>query len=413
MINKDFFEALADLEKEKGVNRDLIIETLQNALASAYKKQHVGENGEVEVKLDPETNTMRCFNIKKVVSDEAEEIDRNCELTVEDAQEFKPGAKEGDVIVVEFTPKDFGRIAAQTAKQVILQKLRETERDNTLSVFSDKEGELMEGVIRKIDTRRNVYVEIGNEQIEGLMLPSDQVNGEKYTIGSTIKVFVKKVKNGVRSAQVYVSRSNPGLVKRLFEEQVPEIKQGQVIVKGISREAGSRSKMAIYSEDPRIDAVGSCVGARGARVNAIVSELGGEKIDIILWSENPLEFISKALSPAPVLSVTQLDGEKCAMAVVPDDKLSLAIGRDGQNARLAARLTGWKIDVKSQSVYEKMIANGEIVLNDGSDDEEEPEAETEIVEEEAAPAEEKTEEAAEETPSAEENNSDTEGVEKE
>lgn len=370
MINKDFFDALADLEREKGVNRDLIIETLQNALASAYKKQHAGENGEVEVKLDPATNTMRCFNIKKVVADDKEEIDRNVELTVEDAQEFKAGAKEGDVIVVEFTPNDFGRIAAQTAKQVILQKLRETERDNTLNVFSDKEGELMEGVVRKIDTKRNVYVEIGAEQIEGVMLPSDQVPGEKYAIGSTIKVFVKKVKSGMKNAQVYVSRTNPGLVKRLFEEQVPEIKQGQVIVKGISREAGSRSKMAIYSEDPRIDAVGSCVGARGARVSAIVSELGGEKIDIILWSENPLEFISKALSPATVLSVTQLAGEKNAMAVVPDDKLSLAIGRDGQNARLAARLTGWKIDVKSKSVYDKMIADGELVPASEADDEE-------------------------------------------
>lgn len=368
MINKDFFEALADLEREKGVNRDLIIETLQNALASAYKKQHAGENGEVEVKLDPATFTMRCFNIKKVVADDKEEIDRNVELTVEDAQEYKEGAKEGDVIVVEFTPKDFGRIAAQTAKQVILQKLRETERDNTLNVFSDKEGELMEGTVRKIDLKRNVYVEIGAEQIEGVMLPSDQVPGEKYSVGSTIKVFVKKVKNGAKNAQVYVSRTNPGLVKRLFEEQVPEIKQGQVIVKGISREAGSRSKMAIYSEDPRIDAVGSCVGARGARVSAIVSELGGEKIDIILWSENPLEFISKALSPATVLSVTQLAGEKSAMAVVPDDKLSLAIGRDGQNARLAARLTGWKIDVKSKSVYDKMIADGDLVPADEAEE---------------------------------------------
>lgn len=390
MINKDFFEALADLEREKGVNRDLIIETLQNALASAYKKQHAGENGEVEVKLDPATCTMRCFNIKRVVSSDKEDIDRNVELTVEDAQAFKEGAKEGDVIVVEFTPKDFGRIAAQTAKQVILQKLRETERDNTLNVFSDKEGELMEGIVRKIDLKRNVYVEIGSEQIEGVMLPSDQVPGEKYAIGSTIKVFVKKVKNGAKNAQVYVSRTNPGLVKRLFEEQVPEIKQGQVIVKGISREAGSRSKMAIYSEDPRIDAVGSCVGARGARVSAIVSELGGEKIDIILWSENPLEFISKALSPATVLSVTQLAGEKSAMAVVPDDKLSLAIGRDGQNARLAARLTGWKIDVKSKSVYDKMIADGELVPADEADDEDLPEENAEpVTAEEAAPEENK------------------------
>lgn len=291
MINHDFFSALADLEKEKGISRELFIETLQNALASAYKKQFVGENGEVEVKLDPETGSIRCFNIRRVV----EEVeDKNGEISVEDAEFIKPGSKAGDVIVKEFTPKDFGRIAAQTAKQVILQKLHETERDNTLSEFSDKEGELMEGVVRKIDSRKNVCVEIGNEQIEGLMLPSDQTPGEKYVVGNPIKVYVKRVKNGGKNAQVLVSRTAPGLVKRLFEEQVPEIRQGSVIVKEISREAGSRTKMAIYSEDPRIDAVGACVGAKGARVNAVVKELGGEKVDIILWSENPLEFISKA-----------------------------------------------------------------------------------------------------------------------
>ncbi len=351
MISHEFFAALAELEREKGISEELFIETFQNALASAYKKQFIGENGEVEVKLDPESGSIRCFNIRKVV---AEVVDKNSEISEEDAQFIKQGSKVGDVIVEEFTPKDFGRIAAQTAKQVILQKLHETERDNTLSEFSDKEGELMEGVVRKIDAKKCVYVEIGNEQIEGIMLPSDQVPGEKYAVGDTIKVYVKRVKNGGRNAQILVSRTAPGLVKRLFEEQVPEIKQGSVIVKEISREAGSRTKMAIYSEDPRIDAVGACVGAKGARVNAVVKELGGEKVDIILWSENALEFISKALSPATVISVTQLSGEKTAMAVVPDDKLSLAIGRDGQNARLAARLTGWKIDVKSRSAAERL-----------------------------------------------------------
>lgn len=351
MISHEFFAALADLEKEKGISEEVFIETFQNALASAYKKQFLGENGEVEVKLDPEEGSIRCFNIRKVVE---EVLDKNAEISEEDAQFIKPGSKVGDVIVEEFTPKDFGRIAAQTAKQVILQKLHETERDATLSEFSDKEGELMEGVVRKIDAKRSVYVEIGSEQIEGVMLPADQNPAEHYAVGDTLKVYVKRVKNGGKSAQVLVSRTAPGLVKRLFEEQVPEIKQGSVIVKEISREAGSRTKMAIYSEDPRIDAVGACVGAKGARVNAVVKELGGEKVDIILWSENALEFISKALSPAMVISVTQLEGEKTAMAVVPDDKLSLAIGRDGQNARLAARLTGWKIDVKSKSAAEKL-----------------------------------------------------------
>ena len=349
MINKDFFAALADLEREKGISEETFLDALETALVSAYKKQYVGEAGKVEVKLDPEKGTIRCF-LTRTVSD-AEELGEG-EISLEEAQEIKKNAKVGDVLRDEFAPKDFSRIAAQTAKQVILQKIHETERDHTLSEFSDKEGELMSGLIRKVDAR-NVYIELGKGQIEGLMLPQDQVPGERYNVGDKIKVYVKRVKSGGRNAQVLVTRAAPGLVKRLFEEEVPEIKAGTVIVKGISREPGHRTKMAIMSEDERVDAVGACVGNKGARVNAVVAELNGEKIDIILWSENPLEFIAKALSPATVLSVTQM-GEKSAVAVVPDDKLSLAIGRDGQNARLAARLTGWKIDVKSESAAAKL-----------------------------------------------------------
>ena len=349
MINKDFFAALADLEREKGISEETFLEALETALVSAYKKQYVGEAGKVEVKLDPEKGTIRCF-LTRTVSD-AEELGEG-EISLEEAQEIKKNAKVGDVFRDEFAPKDFSRIAAQTAKQVILQKIHETERDHTLSEFSDKEGELMSGLIRKVDAR-NVYIELGKGQIEGLMLPQDQVPGERYNVGDKIKVYVKRIKSGGRNAQVLVTRAAPGLVKRLFEEEVPEIKAGTVIVKGISREPGHRTKMAIMSEDERVDAVGACVGNKGARVNAVVAELNGEKIDIIPWSENPLEFIAKALSPATVLSVTQM-GEKSAVAVVPDDKLSLAIGRDGQNARLAARLTGWKIDVKSESAAAKL-----------------------------------------------------------
>ncbi len=348
MVNKDFFSALADLEHEKGISGEIFIEALSNALASACKKQFMGESGNVEVRLNPEKNTIRFFLLRTVVEGEPEEG----EISLEDAVAKKKSAKVGEVLSEEFVPKDFGRIAAQTAKQVILQKLHETERDNTLSEFSDKEGELMSGLVRKIDLK-NVYVELGKGQIEGLMLPQDQVPGEKYEPGDRIKVYVKKVRSGGRNAQVLVSRTAPGLVKRLFEDEVPEIKQGSVVIKSISREPGHRTKMAIFAEDAKVDAVGACVGNKGARVNAVVQELGGEKIDIILWSENPLEFIAKALSPATVLSVTQLS-EKSAIAVVPDDKLSLAIGRDGQNARLAARLTGWKIDVKSESAAAKL-----------------------------------------------------------
>ena len=348
MVNKEFFTALTDLVREKGISEEAFIETLQNALASAYKKQYDG-GAEVTVTLDAEKGTIE-FKATRYVVEEV--VDKDKEISLEDAQELDSTHQVGDAIVKVFVPKDFGRIAAQTAKQVILQKLHEAERDNTFSEFSDKEGELMEGVIRKID-ERNVYVELGDKKIEGVMPPQDRVMGEKYVVGDRIKVFVKRVKNSGRNSQILVSRASAGLVKKLFEEQVPEIAQGIVEIKEIAREAGHRTKMAIFSNDARVDAVGACVGNRGARVNAVVEELGGEKIDIILWNEDPLAFIYKALSPATVLSVTS-KGERSAMAIVPDDKLSLAIGRDGQNARLAARLTGWKIDVKSASSPEAM-----------------------------------------------------------
>ena len=349
MVNKDFFLALADLEAEKGISESVFIEALQNALASAYKKQYESGASIVEVKLNPEKSTIKFYTVKTAV---AEVEDKEKEISLAEAQLIKKSYKLGDEVYEEFVPKDFGRIAAQTAKQVILQKLHETERDNTLSEFSDKKDELMSCVVRKIDAK-NVYVELGKGQIKGLMLPQDQVPGEKYEVNDRLKVYVKNIKNNGRNAQVLVSRAAAGLVKRLFEIEVPEIKSGAVVIKSISREAGQRTKMAIFSEDAQVDAVGACVGNKGARVNAVVEELGGEKVDIILWSENPLEFIAKALSPAKVVSVTQVD-EKSAIAVVPDDKLSLAIGRDGQNARLAARLTGWKIDVKSESAAAKM-----------------------------------------------------------
>lgn len=352
MTNKDFFAALADLEKEKGIPQQVFMDALSNALASACKKQYTGAMGTVEVICNPEKSTIRFYTVKEVV---AEVEDREKEISLEDAQLIKKSIKVGDQLKEEFVPKDFSRIAAQTAKQVILQKLHETERDAAMSEFSNKEGELLVGTISKIDDK-NVYVELSSG-IEGLMLPSDQVAGEQYTVHSKIKVFVKRVKSGYKGAQVLVSRSAPGLVRKLFEEEVPEIKSGEVEIKEISREAGARTKMAIWSADSRIDAVGACIGNKGARVNAVVAELGGEKIDIIPWSENPLEFIAKALSPAKVLAVTELEGEKMARAIVPDDKLSLAIGKDGQNARLAVRLTGWKIDVKSESAAAKLGYN--------------------------------------------------------
>ena len=343
MINQDFFKALEDLEREKGISQEEFISALENALVIAYKKS-TGTSGGVEVRLNPDKNSIKIYSTRAVVE---EVVDPEKEISLAEAQEIKKSYKAGDVINTEIISKNFGRIAAQTAKQVLMQKLREIERDNTVSEFEDKEGELMACTVRRIEDG-NVYVEIGGNQIEGILMPKDQVPGEKYELNQKLNVYVKKVKNTGKLAQIIVSRTAVGLVKRLFENEVPEIKQGLVLVKGIARDAGQRTKIAIMSEDPMIDAVGACVGNKGARVNAIVSELGGEKIDIIQWSENPLEYISRALSPARVIKVIQT-GDESAMAIVPDDKLSLAIGRSGQNARLAVRLTGWKIDVKSES----------------------------------------------------------------
>ena len=343
MINQDFFLALEDLEREKGISQEAFISALEDALVIAYKKS-TGTSGRVAIKLSPEKKSIKIYSIRSVVE---EVLDPEKEISVEEAQQIKKSYKAGDEVSVEIISKNFGRIAAQTAKQVLMQKLREIEHENTVNEFEDREGELMTCTIRRIEAG-NVYVEIGGNQIEGVLLPRDQVPGEKYELNQKINVYVKKIKNIGKNTQIMVSRTANGLVKRLFENEVPEIKQGVVTIKSIAREPGQRTKIAIYSDDPMVDAVGACVGNKGARVNSIVEQLGGEKIDIILWSENPLEYISKALSPARVVKVVQT-GEESAMAVVPDDKLSLAIGRSGQNARLAVRLTGWKIDVKSES----------------------------------------------------------------
>ncbi len=344
MKNKDFFQSIDDLESEKGIKKELLLETLTNALVIAYKK-HTGDARDVIMEMNPEKETVKFFAVKTVVE---EVVDPDKEISLEEAKEIKKTAKIGDQLKDEFVPKEFGRIAAQTAKQVVFQKLRETERDNTLAEFEDKENEIKACTVRRIEDK-NVYVEIGAGEIEALMLPQDQVPNETYNLNDTLMVYVKKVRSAGKNAQILVSRTSPGLVRKLFENVVPEIAQGIVTIKGISREAGQRTKIAIVSNDPNVDALGACVGNKGMRVNEIVKELHGEKIDIILWSEDPLEFIAKALSPAKVLKVSAIEGEKVARVVVPDDKLSLAIGKDGQNARLAAKLTGWKIDVKSES----------------------------------------------------------------
>ena len=356
MVNKDFFVALEDLEREKKINKEFFIETLESALTSAYKK-NFGEAKSASVKLNPEKNTIKVYSYKTIVE---EVVDPDKEISLEDAKKIKKSYQVGDIISEEVTPKEFGRIAAQIAKQVVMQRLREAEHQVAMSELSEKQNELVTGVVRRVEAGV-VYVEIPGSKTEGVMQQSDQIPGENYTTGDRIKVYVKNIKDSTKSTFVQVSRSNPGFVKRLFELEVPEIKSGEIEVKSISREAGYRTKMAVYCQNPNVDVVGACVGNKGMRISAIINELNGEKIDIIEYSENPLEYIARALSPAKVITVYALEGNNYARAVVPDDKLSLAIGKSGQNVRLAVKLTGWKIDVKSESVAKQL--DGELFLN--------------------------------------------------
>ena len=350
MISKDFFMALDELEATKGIKKEVFIDALETALAIAYKKQ-MGTAKAVKVKLFPDKNSLKVFAYQTVV-DEVE--DKDTQISLEDARLINKKYKVGDVVEEEIDSKNIQRIPAQTARQVILQKLRELESEIAFSEQSQKEDELITCQVRRIEGD-NVYVEL-NKQVEAVLLPQDQAPNDKYIPGKSIKVYVKKIKAGLRGPQVMVSRTCPGFVKRLFEIEVPEIASGLIQIKAIVREAGYRTKMAVYCEDKKIDAVGACVGNRGMRVNAIVSELGGEKIDIIPWDPDILEFIARALSPAKVVMVQVNDEERAAKVVVMDDMLSLAIGKDGQNARLAAKLTGWKIDVKP---YSSLMQNEE------------------------------------------------------
>ncbi|MBR2371983.1 MAG: transcription termination/antitermination protein NusA [Clostridia bacterium] len=343
-MSKDFFLALEDLEREKGVSKEVFIQELENALACACKKQ-LGEATNVEVKLNSEKYTIKVYSYKNIV-EVVEDPDK--EISLEEAQEIKKSYEIGGRVAKEISPKEFSRVAAQTAKQVIMQKLKEIEKNQTLDQYSEKENEMLVGIVNRTKEDGTVYVEIGKNQMEGILMPNDQIPGEKFKFGDKIKVYVKRVREFGKGVQVVLSRSCADFVKRLFESEVPEIRAGLVVIKSIAREAGYRTKIAVYSTDPDIDAVGACVGAKGVRINAISNnELHGEKIDVIPWNENNFDFVANALSPAKVLMVQGNEDKKEATVVVPDDKLSLAIGREGQNARLAARLTGWKIDVKS------------------------------------------------------------------
>ena len=344
MINKDFFQALKDLEEQKGINADYFIESLESALTSAYKK-NFGEAKSAFVKLNPEKNTIKIYSYKTVV---AEVLDSDKEISLAEAKMIKKSYKVGDLVQQEETPKNFGRIAAQTAKQVVMQRLREAERSRVMDEVNTKQDELVTGIIRRIEGD-NVYVDLGMTQVEGILSIKDQIPGEKYKLNQRIKVVVKSIKDGYNMPYVQLSRSSASFVRKLFELEVPEIASGEVVIKNIVREAGYRTKMSVYSTNRTLDVIGACVGNKGMRVNEIVNELNGEKIDIVPFSEDAGEYIVSALSPATVLYIHTNVEDKTSLAVVPDDKLSLAIGKSGQNVRLAARLTGWKIDVKAKS----------------------------------------------------------------
>lgn len=343
-MNKEFIQAVEDLEREKSISKDLLIEAIESALVSAYKKNY-GTSQNVRVNIDRETGDIDVFMRKDIVEEAADPF---VEVSVEEAKEIDPTYEIGDIIEYQVTPMDFGRIAAQTAKQVVVQRIRETERGMIYDDYINRQTEVVTGVIQRISNDK-VFINMG--RAEGILNVNEQIPGEKYRVNQRLKVYVMDVKKTTKGPQVFLSRTHPGLVKRLFELEVPEIQDGIVEIKSISREAGSRTKIAVCTYDENVDPVGACVGTRGNRVQAVVEELSGEKIDIITWSEEPGRLISSALSPAKVEMVLIDEEEKAATVVVPDFQLSLAIGKEGQNVRLAAKLCGWKIDIKSHSQY--------------------------------------------------------------
>ncbi len=340
----EILDALLLLEQEKNIPQDYMLERIEQALIAAYKKDNTGYTDNVY--MDASGEQLKLF-VKKEVVDEV--MNEYTEISIPDAHKINKHADIGDVVSVEVSTKNFGRIAAQTAKQVIIQGIREAERGVVYEKYTSKENEILSATIQTIDpVTGDITVAVtGADSAKAVLSAGEQVPGEHYHEGDIIRVYVIEVRRGIRGPQIVVSRTHPGLVKRLFELEVPEIADGTVEIRSISREAGSRTKMAVWSPQEEIDAVGACVGTRGARVNAVVSELGGEKVDIVRWSEDPCAFVAAALSPATVIRVDLIPGTRACRVVVPDDQLSLAIGKEGQNARLAARLTSYKIDIKS------------------------------------------------------------------
>ncbi|MFJ7970837.1 transcription termination factor NusA [Psychrobacillus sp. NPDC096389] len=341
-MSSDLLDALTALEKQKGISRDILIEAIEAALVTAYKR-NFNQAQNVRVDINLAVGTMLVYSRKDVVE---EVTDDRLQISLEDARTINPHYAVGDVVEEEVTPRNFGRIAAQTAKQVVTQRVREAERGLIYEEYVDREDDIVNGIVERLDAR-NIYVGLG--KVEAVLPANEQIQTETYRPHDRIKVYITKVERTSRGPQVFVSRTHPGFLRRLFEMEVPEIFEGIVEIKSIAREAGDRSKISVYAHNEEIDPVGSCVGAKGARVQTIVNELSGEKIDIVEWSEDPVVFVANALSPSKVLDVQVNEEEKSTTVVVPDYQLSLAIGKRGQNARLAAKLTGWKIDIKSET----------------------------------------------------------------
>ncbi|BCZ48032.1 transcription termination/antitermination protein NusA [Clostridium gelidum] len=359
-MNEEFVGALKELIKEKGISEELLFTTIQDAMVAAYKKNYANANTNaqnVKVNMDRETGEIHVYAQKTVVDEVYDDV---TEISLEDAKELSPRNEVDDIINIEVTPKNFGRVAAQLAKQVVTQRIKEAERNIIYDEYKEKEFDIITGIILRKD-KGIVFVNLG--KLEGIIGPNEQIPNEEYNFNERLKLYIVEVKNGTKGPQIHVSRTHPGLVKRLFELEVPEIFEGVVEIKNISREAGSRSKIAVYSNNEEVDPMGACVGPKGARVQSIVNELKNEKIDIIKWSKKPEEFIANSLSPAKVLEVVVNEDNKTCKVVVDDNQLSLAIGKEGQNVRLAAKLTNWKIDIKNKTQKDAQDAEEERILN--------------------------------------------------
>ena len=346
MVNVDLITILGEIEKEKGIPKEVILEAIETSLVSAYKKNFPQERDAIEINVNKDNGTVQVLS-KKIVVEEV--VNPSIEIDLEQAQQLKgEGVKLGEEIVLEITPEEFGRIAAQTAKQVIVQKIREAERKAVYERYVDKVRDIVTGTVQRQEYYNHI-IDLG--KAEAILPPNEQVNNESYQKGSRMKFYVVEVKKTSKGPKIMLSRTHPDLLKRLFELEIPEIHEGLVEIKQIAREAGKRSKIAVTSRDNMVDSIGSCIGDRGARIKSIMTELQEEKIDIIKWHEDDKIFIANALNPAKVLFVKLFEKEKRALVVVNDQQLSLSIGKEGQNARLAAKLTGWKIDIKSESQY--------------------------------------------------------------